>query len=225
MSTLSIQKIAVLLLAVSIPMSIAADSPISAQIKSSISHLGGARKNNDFAIHQGSSNYAIMTELRGGGVVASKTKRIIPIAAAPVAVEPFAWFKPGMTVRAKWLGFWLLLWNSMALVDALMFTFRAKQNLDGYLIGEWGPHTLAMTRMLANCQLGLIATIAMVALVGDEKTIKNMFKILILVTLGAFRSVFAGVAEGTIKAPWKTGYASALTLPPLLLLSYFAFVF
>ena len=113
----------------------------------------------------------------------------------------------------------------MALVDALMFTFRAKQNLDGYLIGEWGPHTLAMTRMLANCQLGLIATIAMVALVGDEKTIKNMFKILILVTLGAFRSVFAGVAEGTIKAPWKTGYASALTLPPLLLLSYFAFVF
>lgn len=196
-----------------------------------MTHIGGvpvnhiSRKYKDSGVHQVSSNNDIVTELRGGGAVASKTKQKSTVATAPVAVERFGWFKPGMTVRAKWLGFWLLLWNSMALVDALMFTFRAKQNLDGYLIGEWGPHTLAMTRMLANCQVGLIATIAMVALVGDEKTIKNMFKILILVTLGAFRSVFAGVAEGTIKAPWKTGYASALTLPPLLLLSYFAFVF
>jgi hypothetical protein len=94
-----------------------------------------------------------------------------------------------------------------------------------YLVGEWGSHTLAMTRMLANCQLGLIAPIALVVLTGDEKTIKNIFKILILTTLGAFRAVYQGVIEGTIKAPWKTGYVTVMPAPPLLLLSYFAFVF
>lgn len=52
-----------------------------------------------------------------------------------------------------------------------------------------------------------------------------MFKIMIACTLGAFRAVSRGVADGTIKAPWKTGYASFMTLPPLLLLSYFAFMF
>lgn len=136
----------------------------------------------------------------------------------------FDWFKPGASPRLKWLAFWLLFWNSIALIDALMFTFRPSQNLDGYLVGEWGPHALAQTRMLANCQLALITTVALVGWTGDERTIKNMFKILILATLGAFRAVAAGVAEGTIKAPWKTGYAAVMSLPPLLLLSYFAFV-
>jgi hypothetical protein len=84
---------------------------------------------------------------------------------------------------------------------------------------------MAMTRMLANCQLGLIASIALIACTGDEKTIKNIFKLLILITMGAFRAVYAGVSEGTIKAPWKTGYAAVMSAPPLLLLSYFAFVF
>ena len=142
------------------------------------------------------------------------------------STDPFpSWFKPGAPTRTKWLAFWLLLWNSLALIDAFMFTFRPAQNLDGYLIGEWGPHTLAMTRMLANCQCGLIATVALVGFVGDEKTLKSMFVILIFTTLGAFRAIAAGVQEGTIKPPWKTGYAAALSLPPLLILSYFAFVF
>ena len=82
-----------------------------------------------------------------------------------------------------------------------------------------------MTRMLANCQLGLIASVILVAFSGDERAIKNMFKILILCTIGAFRAVYAGVQEGIIKAPWKTGYATVMSLPPLLLLSSFAFIF
>ena len=222
------QKVALLLLSLCLPLRIVADSHLSSfATTTSVGNMAGRRGNrvplkNKDSPAQGTTN-AILTAARGGAV-ASKAKPIVASKAKPVA-EGVGWFKPGAPVRTKWLGFWLLLWNSVALVDALMFTFRAKQNLDGYLIGDWGQHTLAMTRMLANCQLGLISTITLVAWVGDEKTIKNMFKILILVTLGAFRAVFAGVADGTIKAPWKTGYAAAMTLPPLLLLSYFAFVF
>lgn len=62
-------------------------------------------------------------------------------------------------------------------------------------------------------------------LTAREPHLKAMFKIMIACTLGAFRAVSRGVADGTIKAPWKTGYASFMTLPPLLLLSYFAFMF
>lgn len=79
--------------------------------------------------------------------------------------------------------------------------------------------------MLANCQLGLVLTVAMVALQGNERMIKNMFTILILCTLGAFRAVGRGVAEGTITPPWKEGMTFFMAGPPLLLLSYFAFVF
>lgn len=112
------------------------------------------------------------------------------------------------------------------MIDAFMFTFRPVENLNGYLVGDdWGPHTLAMTRMLANCQWGLIAAVALVGFTADEKTIKKMFVILIFCTMGAFGAIYAGVQEGTIKAPWKTGYAAVMSLPPLLLLSYFAFVF
>ncbi|CAB9526506.1 expressed unknown protein [Seminavis robusta] len=138
---------------------------------------------------------------------------------------PFRWFKPTFSPRERSLAAWLLFWNGIALVDALMFTFRAKQNLDGYLVGEWGPHAMAQTRMLANCQLALIATVALVAFTGDEKTLKNCFKIMILATLGAFRAVAAGVRDGAVKAPWKTGYAAVMSAPPLLVLGYFAFVF
>jgi len=127
--------------------------------------------------------------------------------------------------RTKRLALWLMVWNSLALVDALMFTFRPSQNLDGYLLGEWGPHTLAMTRMLANCQLILIGMTSLIAWTADERTLKTAFKILILATLGAFRAIASGVKEGTIQAPWKTGYATALSLPPLLLLSYFAWIY
>ena len=146
-------------------------------------------------------------------------------AAASAPTNCFALFKPGATNREKWLAFWLLAWNSMALLDAFFFTFRPAQSLDCYLVGDWGRHALAQTRLLANCQLGLIACVALIALTGTEYQIKWAFKIMIACTLGAFRAVHAGVQEGTIKAPWKTGYAVAMALPPLLLLSYFAFVF
>lgn len=147
------------------------------------------------------------------------------ITTTPQQTLPPTWFKPGATQRAKWLAVWLLTWDAIALTDALMFTFRPERNLKTYLVGEWGPHALAQTRMLANCQLALIACVALIAWTGDEATVKNGFKIMILATLGAFRAVAAGVREGTIKAPWKTGYAAVMALPPLLLLSYFAFVF
>lgn len=160
------------------------------------------------------SNAVSVTPSRGGDTSSSSSQ-----------TSCFAWFKPGATRREKQLAFYLLLWNSIALIDAIFYTFRPRQNLDGYLVGEWGPHALAQTRMLANCQLALIASVALIAFTGDERTIKNAFKILILATLGAFRAIYAGVQEGTIKAPWKTGYAAVMSLPPLLLLSYFAFVF
>lgn len=136
------------------------------------------------------------------------------------------WFKPGAPRRAKWLAFWLLAWNGTALLDALAFTVVPRQNLDGYLgEGTWCPATLAMVRMMANCQLGLVATVALVAWTGDERTLKLLFRMLIFITLGAFRGVYLGVAEGTIRPPWETRWAALLSLPPMLFLCYFAFVF
>jgi hypothetical protein len=139
----------------------------------------------------------------------------------------FSRFRPQATRRERVLAAWLLFWNGIALVDALMFTFRPIQNLDGYLLGSWNnaPHTLAMTRQLANCQLALIGSIALLAFTANESTLKNMFRLMILATLGAFRAIAVGVREGSVKAPWKTGYAAVMSAPPLLLLGYFAFVF
>ena len=141
--------------------------------------------------------------------------------------DPFPkWFKPGSPKRTKWLAFWLLVWNCTALLDALAFTLIPEQNLDGYLgEGTWCPATLAMVRMMANCQLGLVSTFALVALTADERTLKIMFRMLIFITLGAFRGVYLGVMEGTIRPPWETQWASLLSLPPMLFLCYFAFVF
>lgn len=82
-----------------------------------------------------------------------------------------------------------------------------------------------MVRMMANCQLALVATIAHVAWIGDESALKTMFRMLIIITLGAFRGVYLGVMEGTIRPPWHTAWASLLSLPPLLFLLYFAFVY
>lgn len=169
------------------------------------------------------SSIATVASLSGGAAV--RTPHQAPSPTTKGTASCVSWFRPGSTSREKTLALWLLVWNSLALGDALLFTFRPSQNLNGYLVGEWGLHTLAMTRMLANCQLGLIASSVLVALTAREPHLKAMFKIMIACTLGAFRAVSRGVADGTIKAPWKTGYASFMTLPPLLLLSYFAFMF
>jgi hypothetical protein len=108
----------------------------------------------------------------------------------------------------------------------LAFTFTPAPNLDGYLgEGTWCPATLAMVRMMANCQLGLVAALALVAATGDERTLKITFRMLIFTTLGAFRGVYLGVMEGTIRPPWKTRWATLLSLPPMLFLGYFAFLF
>eukprot|EP00529_Nitzschia_sp_RCC80_P035850 CAMPEP_0113482462 /NCGR_PEP_ID=MMETSP0014_2-20120614/22931_1 /TAXON_ID=2857 /ORGANISM="Nitzschia sp." /LENGTH=167 /DNA_ID=CAMNT_0000375979 /DNA_START=74 /DNA_END=574 /DNA_ORIENTATION=+ /assembly_acc=CAM_ASM_000159 len=122
--------------------------------------------------------------------------------AAELPEDFLAWFRPGATDREKFLALWLLFWNGIALTDALMFTFRPKQNLEGYHTEGWGPHALAQVRMLANCQLALIGTSCLLALTSNETNLKRMFLILIAATLGAFRAVGAGVKEGTIKAPW-----------------------
>ena len=157
-----------------------------------------------------------------------------PAAAAPLGNDaatstggPFPkWFKPGAPRRTKWLAFWLLAWTGTALLDALAFTVVPRQNLDGYLgEGTWCPATLAMVRMMANCQLGLVATVALVAWTGDERTLKLLFRMLIFITLGAFRGVYLGVAEGTIRPPWETRWAAPLSLPPMFFLCYFSFVF
>ena len=173
--------------------------------------------------------HSSVIDVRGGGGDNSKNKKksVATARTPPQQLKKglFHWFKPTFTKRERVLATWLLIWDGIALVDAIRFTFQAKQNLDGYLLGDWCQHTVAMTRMLANCQLAFIATTALVAFIGQERTLKQMFIINIFATLGAFRAIAAGVAEGTIKAPWKTGYAAVMSAPPLLLLSYFAFLY
>ena len=139
--------------------------------------------------------------------------------------EFLPWFRPGEPRRTKILALWLLIWNSTALMDAYMFTFRPADNLDGYMKGQWGLHCLAITRLLANCQLGLISTIALVGLTANERVLKIMFRLLILITLGAFRAIFVGVQEDVIKPPIETWWASLLSLPPFMFLGYFGFVY
>lgn len=34
------------------------------------------------------------------------------------------WFKRGATTREKWLGFWLLVWDALSLMDSIILTFR-----------------------------------------------------------------------------------------------------
>lgn len=79
-----------------------------------------------------------------------------------------------------------------------------------------------MTRILVN---SFIASIALAAFIGHERMLKQMFIINAFATLRAFRAIATGVAERTIKVPSKTVYAAIMSAPPLLLLSYFAFVY
>jgi hypothetical protein len=121
------------------------------------------------------------------------------------------------------------MWNALAIVDAVRFTFVAEDNLRGYFAESHQvlhPQVIVMTRFLANCQWAYLATSVLVALTSsNETTLKAAFGIAIGATLGAFRAVALGIADGVVQAPWKSPYASLLTLPPLLLLSYFAFWF
>jgi hypothetical protein len=158
-------------------------------------------------------------ESRGSNREKSSTKLETKTAPFPT------WFKPGATHREKWLAFWLLTWNAIAATDAFFYTFRPKQTLENYLTPGWDQYALAQSRMLANCQWALIAMSSLTALAGNERMIQHAFKIMILATLGAFRAVGVGVKEGTIKSPWKSEYTAFMSLPPLLLLSYFAFFF
>jgi hypothetical protein len=60
-------------------------------------------------------------------------------------------------------------------------------------------HTLAMTWMLANCQLAFMASIALVAFIAHERTLKQtMYIINVFATSSAFRAIAAEAAEGTI---------------------------
>jgi hypothetical protein len=154
--------------------------------------------------------------IRGGAARASGIKSsLLP-----------GWFRPGSPDSERVLSAVLLTWNSLALLDAIMFTFRPVQNLQGYLVSpDIHPQALAMTRLLANCQLGFIALNVLLGLTGSERQIRQTFRLTMLVSLGAFRAVYCGVVDGVIKAPWKTAYASLLSLPPILFLTYFAFFF
>lgn len=141
--------------------------------------------------------------------------------------SPFpSWFRHGESNRVQWLSFWLLVWNCAALADALAFTFTPEANLTTYHgAGTFNDVTLAQVRMLANCQLGLVSMIALVALTGSETQIRMTFRLLVLITLGAFRGVYLGMAEGTILPIWESAWASLLSVPPFLFLGYFAFVY
>ena len=136
-----------------------------------------------------------------------------------------SWFRSGDTDRVRWFALWLLVWNCAALADALAFTFVPAANLDGYYgAGRWNDVTFAQTRMLANCQLGLVSLVALVAFTGNEAQIRNVFRILFLTTIGAFRGVYLGMAEGSILPIWDSAWASLLSVPPFLFLGYFCFV-
>jgi len=167
------------------------------------------------------SSQSILETLRGGG---SDAKKQETTTAADGGILP-SWFRPNVPKRTRWLSFWLMIWNCAALTDCIAYTFFPEHSLNRYLEGEWGPHALAQTRMLANCQAGLIASIFLIALQGDEHMIRTALRGLIFVTVGAFRAIHAGIKEGTISPITDSAWASALSLPPLLFLCYFAFVF
>ena len=112
------------------------------------------------------------------------------------------------------------------MADALAFTFVPAANLDGYYgAGRWNDVTFAQTRMLANCQLGLVTLVALVAMTGDEVQIRNVFRILFMTTIGAFRGVYLGMSEGSILPIWDSAWASILSVPPFLFLGYFCFFY
>jgi hypothetical protein len=169
----------------------------------------------------------VVLSARGGAGVkpgGASGKKSAPDASKPSLLP--GWFRPASSDRERLLSAVLLAWNSLALLDAFMFTFRPLDNLRGYLVSpDIHPQALAMTRLLANCQLGFIAMNVLVALTARERQLRQTFGLTILATLGAFRAVYCGVADGVIKAPWKTAYASLLSLPPLLFLAYFALFF
>jgi hypothetical protein len=181
---------------------------------------GGIPSNRVAPSSSPSHHHSLLVLRSGGGGGVQKIARVDD-------KHPFhpAWFKPGSTRREKWLAVWLLTWNAIAATDAFFYTFRPRETLENYLTPGWDQYALAQSRMLANCQWALILMSTLTALTGNERTLKNAFKIMILATLGAFRAVGAGVKEGTIKAPWKSDYTALMSLPPLLLLSYFAFLF
>mmetsp|Transcript_19005 Transcript_19005/g.44527 ORF Transcript_19005/g.44527 Transcript_19005/m.44527 type:complete len:126 (-) Transcript_19005:88-465(-) len=85
--------------------------------------------------------------------------------------------------------------------------------------------TFAQTRMLANCQLGLVALVSLVALTGTESQIRRVFQILFLTTIGAFRGVYLGMSEGSILPIFESAWATLLSIPPFLFLGYFCFVY
>ena len=68
-----------------------------------------------------------------------------------------SWFRRDDDDKLRWFALWLLVWNCAAGADALAFTFTPAANLDNYYgEGRWNDVTFAQTRMLANCQLGLV---------------------------------------------------------------------
>jgi len=108
-----------------------------------------------------------------------------------------SWFRPNCADKVRWFAIWLLVWNCAALADALAFTFMPASNLDGYYgAGRWNDVTFAQTRMLANCQLGLVSLVSLVGFTGNESQIRNVFRILFLTTIGALRGVALGMKEG-----------------------------
>ena len=139
--------------------------------------------------------------------------------------SPFpSWFRNGDSCRVQWFAFWLLLWNCAALADALAFTFSPTANLNGYYgVGTWNEVTYAQTRMLANCQLGLVSMVTLVGLTGTERQIHLCFRILTVVTIGAFRGVYLGMTEGSILPIFESAWASLLSVPPFIFLIYFSF--
>jgi hypothetical protein len=178
---------------------------------------------------------------RGAGVAAKAAaaknprRAAVAVAKAAKASGPAtsrllpAWFRPGRPLRERQLSAALLVWSALAMVDAVRFTFDLEDNLRGYFVAQHQalhPQVVVMTRFLANCQWAYLATSVLVALTSSNVTVlKAAFGIAIMATLGAFRAVAMGIQDGVVQSPWKSQYASLLTVPPLLLLSYFAFWF
>ncbi len=137
-----------------------------------------------------------------------------------------SWFRPDDDDKLRWFALWLLVWNCAAGADALAFTFTPAANLDNYYgEGRWNDVTFAQTRMLANCQLGLVSLVSLVALTGTETQIRRVFQILFLTTIGAFRGVYLGMSEGSILPIFESAWATLLSIPPFVFLGYFCFVY
>jgi hypothetical protein len=112
-------------------------------------------------------------------------------------------------------------WNALAAVDAVRFTFHLEDGLRGCFVAQHHalrPQVVVMTRLPANrlmaCTLPRPIGVALTA--SNATVLKAAFGI---ATIGDARCVpggrrpALGIQDGVVQSPWKSQYSSLLTVP------------